>query len=336
MGKELNIFRAFSTATLKGRADIPAQTDIAEHTGHLDCTNISLNDVKTLLGAATYSLYDLCRHNDINRWAAFSPIVRDYTDDGTLNGVLTNSVPSICRLGDFAGYNHGAATPGWATDPDGVDYWVSSGDQATIIADVRLGEVNYPSPAAGVTLAVWDSDDNLVGWDSVALSGTGDTVNLSVDTTFSGGITNNKTGCYGAVYICDTTSAFDSSGANVLCIVPGTDVFTFDISVRPANSVSYSGFPVTVSMTDGMNFNTGIYTISTLVDTSTGYTGIEIIARLTDVATGQVGGDVVIYSGDITEDITYPESPNVWEADFSSEAPYPDGMTLQILWQESS
>lgn len=132
MAKRLNT-GIIDSATIKSEADIPAQVDMTTGTGYVDCVNISLSAVKTLLGASTYSLYDICRTDatfvtggesgKINAWARYKPGVVTYNDptpdNAWSNPTFTYTKPNACSLGSFAGYNHGENTKPvyWATPP---------------------------------------------------------------------------------------------------------------------------------------------------------------------------------------------------------------------------
>jgi len=57
MGKVRTKYRGFTPTMMKTKADIPATaTDITVNANDIDCVNIKMSDVKTVIGASTYSL----------------------------------------------------------------------------------------------------------------------------------------------------------------------------------------------------------------------------------------------------------------------------------------
>ena len=97
MGKIRTAFRQITAATLKSKASIPAQTDITVVGNTIDCVNISLTQVKNVIGALTFSVYDVCRHDNVNVWSQFGPTIRSYSGVGTWSAALVNSKPTECR-----------------------------------------------------------------------------------------------------------------------------------------------------------------------------------------------------------------------------------------------
>ena len=158
MGKQVDKYRGFSSAELKAKAGIPAKSDIVEYTNYIDCSNIKMSAVKTLLGASTWSLYDLCRHNNVNKWSGFSPYLKDVSNAGR-NGTITFTKPSVCKLGDFAGYNHGAIPPSYISIDDYEKTTGSDGDNVTFQVEFNSTELILTdlNGALGIVLcAVWD------------------------------------------------------------------------------------------------------------------------------------------------------------------------------------
>ena len=162
MGKQVDKYRGFSSAQLKAKADIPAASDIVEYTNYIDCSNIKMSAVKTLLGASTWSLYDLCRHVNVNEWSGYGPTKRE-----VIGGILTNRVPNNSEgysLGSFAGYNHGATTPHYESVTHDDDQDVDAGSLATFSVQLHLGEarlvgddiIGVSDTDRGIALTVWD------------------------------------------------------------------------------------------------------------------------------------------------------------------------------------
>ena len=148
MGKIRDIYNTYTAAQLKSRSTIPAATDITANASDIDCVNIKASAVKSTLSAAEYSLYNLCRHANVNHWSWFGPTVRS-----VVSQELVNDDPTECRLGDFAGYNHSAATPvinegGGSGGSKSYDY---EGTDLLVRVRVELGEIDWTSLSADIT-----------------------------------------------------------------------------------------------------------------------------------------------------------------------------------------
>ncbi len=317
MGKQRNTYRTYTTNVLKTRSEIPAQVDISEQSGYIDCVNISLNAVKGVLSASTYSLYDLCRHANVNHWSAFGPTVRS-TSGSDYAKECVNSDPTVCKLGDFAGYNHGAVTPGWQTGGQATaeaNNWVNSGSQATCNANIDIGEVDWENEmgAVGVAMLIFDVTDNITGWGYTVLSGVGSNFTLSGETTIGGGIVVDKLDWYAMAFLVDQTITDPADVISaVVCRVPNISTWEINLKVKVAIEWHYDETgtqtipsPWTQNGTAGMNWTTGYFDIG-MIATNNNYTNLKIYARLFNWEYTQVGSDAVIYNTSYTalDDIT--------------------------------
>ena len=158
MGKVRYIYRNYNATSLKNRSSIPVAGDITVGVTSIDCVNIKASAVKNLIGAAEYSLYKLCRHANLNQWSNFGPTLIDYHDDlvgGT--GLISCQLPTICKLGDFAGYNHYAIAPGWPTGELAAlqaAKVIQPYGNATFDPTINIGEIEYPS-MSHVAMSLW-------------------------------------------------------------------------------------------------------------------------------------------------------------------------------------
>lgn len=79
-------------------------------------TDIKVMDVKNAIGASTTAIGSLCLSSLINKWAAFKPNKGGLAlPSGMIisgNDIIYDKPTSNYRIGDFAGYNHNAPTPG--------------------------------------------------------------------------------------------------------------------------------------------------------------------------------------------------------------------------------
>lgn len=121
---------------------------VTRNGNNMEVVNISLNQLKTLLGGTTFSLSDICRLASVNQYSYYKP-----------NGV------SPYRMGDFAGYNHLAkpstyfaervSTVSVLVDSSGGIYTINLSPLLSVI--LRRGELP-PSYAGGGEIS-WDDID---------------------------------------------------------------------------------------------------------------------------------------------------------------------------------
>lgn len=157
MGKQRNIYRAYTSAELKSRSSIPSAANITDMTTYIDCINISLAAVKNILGS-TYSLYDICRHVNIKKWSAFSPKIISISGNGQ-NGEIVWNHPTSYSLGSFAGYNHNAAIPSYYNTNRTTTWSGPSGDTVTFECQFTLGELiltDLATTNGAIAFTIWN------------------------------------------------------------------------------------------------------------------------------------------------------------------------------------
>lgn len=143
MGKILNTYSGLTATQLKTRSSCPTQTNITVLTSTIDCVNITVTQVKGVLGSGSTAVSGLCSEALVNKWSGFSP--REFYN---LSGFVTSRVKTPYALGSFAGYNHSAITP----DTYNTEvFTLGSANANTNIAvgfNVNLGEVNWQTYGA--------------------------------------------------------------------------------------------------------------------------------------------------------------------------------------------
>lgn len=307
MGKIRTAFRQITAATLKSKASIPAQTDITVVGNTIDCVNISLTQVKNVIGASTFSVYDVCRHDNVNVWSQFGPTIRIYTGVGTWSAALVNSKPTECKLADFAGYQHfTTSVPGYAFPENPKTVYVNSGSKATVLCDVNIGGFDYPDVGSnpGIAFVLFDSGGVIRGWSVISLNNQTETAYLSLDTIDV--VSSSTSGWYAGVYITtvDTIlSPIDIQG-HVKCRLPNAATFTVNIVVRQPRVVIYAHTrtitppsPWTASSTN-MNWTSGELTISQL-NSPNNETNLIVSASLVDFTNTEIG-NVEIFNRNYT------------------------------------
>ena len=301
MGKIRDTYGLFSAANLKSRSSIPAATDITVNTSSIDCVNIKVSDVKNVLSASTYSLYDLCRHTNVNRWSAWCPVVRTYSGSFPNNDIV-NSVPTICRLGDFAGYNHNALTLGWQSGGQASaqeDIWIDSGNQATVSAPICIGEIDWVKEGAGwVVMLIYGDAEGLVGWGKTDISTVANNFTLTGTTDVSGGIVLSKT-WYGRMFICaaGTLASKEDVEAASMCRIPNTTTFSINVKVRAVTDLTVNSNGLTVEG-EGFNLIAGTCGFTKFYHLTESYSNVLVQARLFDHLWQQVGSTIDMHDGE--------------------------------------
>jgi hypothetical protein len=278
MSKVISKYRGYSTNELKTRAEVPDQGNMTESGNDVLCSDITTNKIETALGLSITpnTLSTLCTSNSINKYSGFSPYTLSYSGGGgTLDSSLVFTKPTTnYTMGSFAGYNHGAITPGldhiWNTTN------VVTGGVATFDAYVDIGEMRYPSPAAALVLSIWDGG-MLEGVGFTALSGVKDTY-IFVTADSSTLFMNKTLTC--RLHIGDSTTEFQQNGTNALCIVPNTTTYDRNIVVGPSGgAVTYQG-----DTNWGVWNRASTYKPSSVssFETSTGYLELTILGSVTN------------------------------------------------------
>lgn len=311
MGKIRSSFRQITPSTLKSKSDIPDQTDITVNASDIDCVNIKLTEVKNIIGCDTFSVYDVCRHDNVNVWSQFGPTVRSYLNTGTWAATLVNSKPTECKLGDFAGYDHfSSVIPGYVMDMDPTTIWINQGAYATLPISFNIGDFDYPNLGSnpGILLVLFDSLGAIKAWSLEDLNLLYESADLTATTIDT--ISSDTTGWYAGVYITNDNTVINPNNlqSTVRCIVPNCPLFDVNIKVKlPYSAVfadTQTAYPQSPwSITSGqsltMNWSTGYATIPSYMSSTNSYTEINITIQLTDW-TGAVIGEDTIFSGAYT------------------------------------
>lgn len=288
MGKVLNAYRGFTATAIKTRADIPAAGDMNIDGTTVICENIDFSDIKKVIGASTYNLSDLCTSTGVNLWSGFCPVVRSVTGATVWVKQLVNSAPTgEFKAADFAGYNHGAVTPGWGTGGKAAaqaDIWINSDSKATFISDIVVGEVNYPS-SDGLVLCAIDSASGIAAWSRVTIDDIADTASLTCESTNNLTLEESFTLRSYVVNANTITTANDIDDA-IICRVPNVDDATVTVKIKAASTWYYDQTgtqtipsPWVQNGAAGMNWTSGYFDIGSIL-ANQNYTGLRVYATL--------------------------------------------------------
>lgn len=319
MAKVIIKYRGYTAAQLKSRATIPNQADMIIVGNTVECVNITTAKIRNAIGVASNAIGNLSSHANVNVWSGFGPTVRSVATQVLINNVGT----SPHAMGEFAGYNHGARIPGWITNAPSGDIWINANSDAIFTVDVYVGEVQYQliSPAiVGITLAIYNSAGNLVGWGSRNFETdlVQDDVTSLQATVYSIGVETTYTG---RIWLVGDTSAFDDS--QISCRLPNTSDFTQTVKLKSFSEWHYDGdaqvipSPWVVNGSVGMNFTTGYFTLNNIAS-PTGYANVKIYARLFDWTYTQIGIDVILYNN-----VYYPPD-DIYASEYMGMVNIPD------------
>lgn len=290
MGKILNTYRAYTATDLKNRSNVPAAADIVTGTSSITCNNIDTTDVRNTLGASNNKVKELCTSANVNVWSNFAPVNRTITGSD-ITATLVNSVPtSEFRLGDFAGYNHTASAPGWVGNGENNakdDIWIASGNYATFISDISIGEVDYTDlGGVGVMLVATEKVNGTIeAWGVESLSTLKEYANLTATTTNT--VSIQRTYILRS-YITNTTSIAASNNVYpaVVCRVPNVNDVEVTVKILSASFWYYDTTGTTTipspwiqNGSAGMNWSTGYMSIGSIY-ANTSYSQIKIYANL--------------------------------------------------------
>lgn len=225
---------------------------------------VSITDVRTVLGESAYDLASLCRSSRINKWARYKPVISSRTDitsralyeqmasavtvnwgfdkTGFISGTSISALveqaiagdadwhydrptSGVCRLGDFAGYNHAALPPCSLSLPTGT-VLAGSGIPLSLSAaakDGGLGLEDFKASIGGST--AWSS----MQW-AIALVQYRGTTSEKITMTLLGAVTANvnrsfvlsATGTFDiVVMITNATTPNQTGGAYYYMLIPG-------------------------------------------------------------------------------------------------------------------
>ena len=287
MGKLIAKYRGYTPTAIKARADVPLQADMVISGDNVDCSNIALSQVKNILGAGVSGLYDLCRHDSVNVWSGFGPTVRSVSALA-----LVNSKPTVAKLGDFAGYNHQAVTPGWLTGiPSGILWLPSVGGEPVFEAAVRVGEVRWSEIGAlGIVHAIYDGD-TIIAYQGIDFNDglvQDDIIDISVTLPFT---TVNKT-YTGKVWL--VSNLVDFTESDIICRLPNTSDYIREVRLLAETTVvldAPEGFTADVGFTNSPDFGTVYY--SNLEGDAT-YDEVRVYASIWGYREGVMGSEILL------------------------------------------
>jgi hypothetical protein len=193
--------------------------------------------VKNVISESIYAVGGQGLSNKVNVWSGFGPTVRSVS-----GGLLVNSVGvSPHGMGEFAGYNHSAVAPHFDTSGVNETAIINPMGSFTFHCKAFIGEVKYTdiigheNDATHIAFSVWDGNGYIIS-KVKALSGMKDIADFDTDAGDRITISNiaNTTTYTCKIELLDN-AAYDYTGANTICQIPGLENWTTQINIQSAN-----------------------------------------------------------------------------------------------------
>ena len=142
MGKIISVYGCFTSQDIKNRADIPLQANIVVNGSNVECSVITISNIKNALGESSTALGVLCTSPLVNKWSGFGPtewylVAMD---------ALYNRVKTPYSMGNWAGYNHNAVPVGLMNNVVPTEFFYNAGwPTITLGVTLQRGELNWDS-----------------------------------------------------------------------------------------------------------------------------------------------------------------------------------------------
>jgi hypothetical protein len=315
MAKNRLAYRAYTAADLKARASVPDAADITTNLASIDCNNITTMKIRNAVTSGVNTVGGNAVSGNVNVWSAFGPTKRTLTAGLPLGrNLLTNSAPTNnFAMGDFAGYNHSAEEPAFTVN--GVDeaVYIIPGANHIFYCIANIGEmlytdITYGAAVTHVAFSVWNGT-TYVDSKVKAISGMTNLADFSTNAADRITVTNI---IFSAVYTCKiemlSAPAYDYTGANTVCQVPGLDDWDVDITVMEANHVelsappgsgwAFEGTPENLNNTGHLVFEALMHRVAGV---PTDVAHVQVLAYVLDYTGTKVTCDTELYHGGPTD-----------------------------------
>lgn len=282
----ISVYRGYTAAAIKARADIPAQDDMTITLDDIDCKNISVSMVRNILNSPSSGVKGVANDSNVNVWSGFGPTVRTAPAQ-----VLVNSAPSAGSLGSFAGYNHYATAPGWSIAPVSGDLYVASGGSAVFEASVDIGEVNWLEDMGVIAVvhAIYYGE-TMVAYTAVNLE-TAQPTNIVDALTVT--LTNQtlQRAYTGRIWLVD--HLVDFSENDIVCRLPNTSDYITTVKILPATTTVFDGPTGWTADVGYNNSPNGTVTYANLIGDAT-YDEVRVYASIWGWREGLLGSEILI------------------------------------------
>lgn len=268
MALSILTFGGVTASTVKSRADIPITASTTVNGSYLDCADIKISQIASVLGSSSNSLSVLCGASAVNKYSGYGP-----TEYYISSGSMLNRVKTPYTVGSFAGYDHAALGPYFLSNSSNFSI-IEGATSTTVNASLMLGQYN------------WWLTDLYFGAVTMEVSISGSVVatqivNLTQSTFLTTSIdfnqTINVTGWTTAhTLTCAFYFAKDAAHSNAkLCAVPNISSFNVVISVdrlpRVGTFLASSGLAAILGKSTAVLITTSGDLSSLSVNMSTNY-----------------------------------------------------------------
>ena len=132
-------FGGITAITIKSRAEIPSSASMTVNGTNLDCNDINISQIASVIGSSYNDLGVLCQSSLVNKWSGYSP--REFYIS---SGTMLDRLKTPYSLGDFAGYDHAALSPYLLSHTADFSIMETAGTTSTTVnASVMLGQINW-------------------------------------------------------------------------------------------------------------------------------------------------------------------------------------------------
>lgn len=133
--KVIGAYGGFTATDILNRAS--NTSDMVVSGTNVNCSNITVTRVKTVLGESTTSVGGLCTSGNVNLWSGFGP-----TEWYLSGGNFLNRIKTPYSMGGFAGYAHQAAAPYISSMPANL-YIIEGQTELYLPIAVLLGQIDW-------------------------------------------------------------------------------------------------------------------------------------------------------------------------------------------------
>jgi len=135
--KVLNPYGGFTGTDIKNRASVPLQANIAVNGTAVECRNITITNIRTILDETLTGIGALSTSPKVNPFSEFGP--REWYINA---GVLTDRIKTPYQFGNFACYDHNAVAPYISSMPTNL-YIIEGQTELYLPIAVLLGQIDW-------------------------------------------------------------------------------------------------------------------------------------------------------------------------------------------------
>jgi len=242
-------YRDYEATVLKSRAEIPEAANISVNASAIACRNIKASQLKSVLGTAGNKCSEFFSAANLNPWSGFVGIRREVSAPGA---VLRNErVTAARKLGDFAGYDHGASAPEFVVGGTNEIEYANSITSVVFHCKVKISQAKFTDiigregAAMGVAFSVWDGA-TLKGARVRAFADITDEADFDTSAAYRIDLLTSVSTTYTQkieIVDMDGISAYDYAGDHLICQLSALPNWTKTVVPPQLNTLSLVAHP---------------------------------------------------------------------------------------------